>query len=210
MVPLSKKERDRLPPPQRGCKRPEHRFEFTYDEKAAERDAEYDGYSVLVTTAPRTQSADLLFTKYKQQSYSELANHEFKTPLAVHPVFLKSPQPCRSFGVPTDDHFDALLPHSADLSSKRSRRRAHQRKTHHHADDPASLQPLHAHHPSHPPRPRSTANSTHNTPTPNPSATRIRYARPNTQPATTTRSIASATPSPIPRLQCTPTSGKWD
>ena len=91
MIPLSKKELDRLPPPQRGCKRPTHRFEFTYDEKVAERDAEYDGYSVLVTTVPRAQSADLLFSKYKQQSYSELANHEFKTPLAVHPVFLKSP-----------------------------------------------------------------------------------------------------------------------
>jgi transposase len=91
MIPLSKKERDRLTPPQRGCKRPTHRFEFRYDKKAAELDAEYDGYSVLVTTSPRTQSADLLFSKYKQQSYSELANHEFKTPLAVHPVFLKSP-----------------------------------------------------------------------------------------------------------------------
>jgi transposase len=92
MIPLSKKERDRLPPPQRGCKRPQYRFEFTYDEQVAQDDAEYDGYSVLVTTAPRTQSADLLFTKYKEQSYSELANHEFKTPLAVHPIFLKSPR----------------------------------------------------------------------------------------------------------------------
>jgi transposase len=92
MVPLTKKERDRLPPPQRGCKRPQHRFEFTYDKQAAMRDADYDGYSVLVTTARRTQSADLLFTKYKQQSYSELANRQFKTPLAVHPIFLKSPR----------------------------------------------------------------------------------------------------------------------
>lgn len=91
MIPLNKRERNKLPPPQRGCKRPTHRFEFTYDESIAERDAAYDGYSVLVTTVPRTQSADLLFSKYKQQSYSELANHEFKTPLAVHPVFLKSP-----------------------------------------------------------------------------------------------------------------------
>jgi transposase len=90
MIPLSQAERQQLPPPQRGCKLPTHRFEFTYDEKAAELDAEYDGYSVLVTTAPH--SADTLFSKYKQQSYSELANHEFKTPLAVHPVFLKSPR----------------------------------------------------------------------------------------------------------------------
>lgn len=91
LIPLNKTERDKLPRPGRGCKRPTHRFEFTYDKKAAECDAEYDGYSVLVTTAPQTQSADLLFSKYKQQSYSELANHELKTPLAVHPVFLKSP-----------------------------------------------------------------------------------------------------------------------
>jgi transposase len=92
MVPLSKADRDKLPPPQRGCKRPMHHFEFAYDEPAAQRDADYDGYSVLIATAPRTQSADVLFTKYKQQCYSELANHELKTPLAVHPVFLKSPQ----------------------------------------------------------------------------------------------------------------------
>ena len=92
MIPLTHKQRERLPKPQRGCKRPEHRFEFSFDEAAAEADAEYDGYSVLVTTAPRSQSSDEIFSRYKQQSYSELANHEFKTPLAVHPVFLKSPE----------------------------------------------------------------------------------------------------------------------
>lgn len=92
MVPLNKSERNKLPPPQRGCKRPSHRFEFSHDQRAAERDADHDGYSVLITTASRTQNADVLFTKYKQQCYSELANHELKTPLAVHPVFLKSPR----------------------------------------------------------------------------------------------------------------------
>jgi transposase len=92
MLPLTKEERQRLPPPKRGCRRPEHRFQFTYDQTAADRDAAYDGYSLLVTTTPREQSADLVFTKYKQQGYAELANHEFKTPLAVHPVFLKSPR----------------------------------------------------------------------------------------------------------------------
>lgn len=92
MVPLTKKEREQLPAPQRGCKRPEYRFQFHYDQQAAGRDAQYDGYSALVTTAVRSKSADALFTKYKQQGYSELANHEFKTPLAVHPIFLKSPQ----------------------------------------------------------------------------------------------------------------------
>jgi len=92
MLSLSKKERAQLPPPGRGGRRPEYRFQFTYDAKAAKRDAAYDGYSSMVTTAPRDQSADLVFTKYKQQGYSELANHEFKTPLAVHPLFLKSPE----------------------------------------------------------------------------------------------------------------------
>jgi hypothetical protein len=92
MLPLSQQQRKELPPPKRGCRRPEHRFQFTYDQAAAERDAAYDGYSAIVATTPATQDADLLFTKYKQQGYSELANHEFKTPLAVHPVFLKSPR----------------------------------------------------------------------------------------------------------------------
>jgi transposase len=92
MKPLTKEERRQLPPPTRGCKRPEYRFEFTYDHKAAEQDAKYDGYSVLVTTAPQALSADQAFTKYKQQGYAELANHEFKTPLAVHPVFLHNPR----------------------------------------------------------------------------------------------------------------------
>jgi transposase len=92
MQPLTKEERRKLPPPARGCKRPEQRFEFTYDPQAAEQDAKYDGYSVLVTTAPQALSADQAFTKYKQQGYAELANHEFKTPLAVHPVFLHNPR----------------------------------------------------------------------------------------------------------------------
>lgn len=72
--------------------RAERRFEFSYDETAAEKDAAYDGYSALVMLAPQTLSADQGFTKYKQQSYAELVNHEFKTPLAVHPVFLKTPR----------------------------------------------------------------------------------------------------------------------
>jgi transposase len=92
MFPLSKEERKQQSSPGRGCRRAEYRFQFTYDEQAAQCDAAYDGYSVMVTTAVRVKSADLVFTKYKQQAYSELVNHEFKTPLAVHPVFLKSPR----------------------------------------------------------------------------------------------------------------------
>jgi transposase len=47
---------------------------------------------VLVTTAPLTKSADLLFGYYKQQNYVELLHHQIKTPLEVSPVFLKSPR----------------------------------------------------------------------------------------------------------------------
>jgi transposase len=91
-VPLTPAEQAALPPPQRGCRRPTHRFVFHFDAAAADADAAYDGYSALVTTAPRTRSADDLFTEFKQQNYVELLHHQWKTPLAVRPVFLKSPR----------------------------------------------------------------------------------------------------------------------
>ena len=45
-----------------------------------------------MTTAARTESGDRLFTEFKQQNEVELAHHQWKTPLAVHPVFLKNPR----------------------------------------------------------------------------------------------------------------------
>jgi transposase len=45
-----------------------------------------------VTTAPGTQSADVLFSQFKEQNYVELGHHQWKTPLAVRPVFLKAPR----------------------------------------------------------------------------------------------------------------------
>lgn len=93
LLPLTRKERDGWTPPSRGCTRPTCRFEFTCDKAAVQRDAQEDGYAVLVTTVPQPRSsADLLFTKYKQQIYCEHAHHVFKGPLAVHPVFLKKPE----------------------------------------------------------------------------------------------------------------------
>lgn len=89
---LTPQEQAALPPPARGCRRPTHRFVFHYDATAADVDAAYDGYSALLTTAPRTTSVDQLFTQFKQQNYVELLHHQWKTPLAVRPVFLKSPQ----------------------------------------------------------------------------------------------------------------------
>jgi hypothetical protein len=92
MVPLTAAELAPLPEPRRGCRRPAYRFTFTFDAAAASAATMYDGLSALVTTASRTQSADVLFTQYKEQNYVELGHHQWKTPLAVRPVFLKSPR----------------------------------------------------------------------------------------------------------------------
>jgi hypothetical protein len=90
MIPLTTEEQAALPAPSRGCRRPTHRFHYEFDAAAAEASAQYDGRSALLTTAPRSQSGDALFTHYKQQNYVELGHHQWKTPLAVRPVFLKS------------------------------------------------------------------------------------------------------------------------
>jgi transposase len=92
LVPLSAAEQAALPPPQRGCRRPTQRFVFHVDEAAAQADAADDGYSALLTTAPLTRSADTLFTEFKQQCYVEQGHHQWKTPLLVRPLFLKSPE----------------------------------------------------------------------------------------------------------------------
>jgi hypothetical protein len=92
MLPLTAEEQAALPPPQRGCRRPAFRFRYEFDEAAAAEAACYDGLAALLTTAPRQQSMDSLFTQYKEQNYVELGHHQWKTPLAVRPVFLKSPQ----------------------------------------------------------------------------------------------------------------------
>jgi hypothetical protein len=90
MIPLTPAEQAALPPPGRGCRRPSFRFRHEFDEAAATAAARYDGLAALLTTAPKQQSADTLFTSYKRQNYVELGHHQWKTPLAVRPVFLKS------------------------------------------------------------------------------------------------------------------------
>jgi hypothetical protein len=90
MVPLTLEEQAALPPPGRGCRRPTYRFRYEFDEAAATEAARYDGLAALLTTAPRQHSGDTLFTQYKQQNQVELGHHQWKTPLAVRPVFLKS------------------------------------------------------------------------------------------------------------------------
>lgn len=92
LVPLSAAERASLPRPGRGCRLPTHRFVFHFDEAAAQLDAQDDGYSALLTSAPLTRNADTLFAEFKQQCYVEQGHHQWKTPLAVRPLFLKSPE----------------------------------------------------------------------------------------------------------------------
>ncbi len=89
-VQLSAAERAALPPPRSGCRLPTQRFVWYLDEAALKADAAYDGLIAMVTTAPQNQSSDELFTTYKQQIHVELGHHQWKTPLAVHPVFLKT------------------------------------------------------------------------------------------------------------------------
>jgi hypothetical protein len=92
LVPLTDAEQAALPAPARGHRRPTHRLEFAFDPLVAQADAAHDGLAVLITTAPLLHSADLLFSQFKQQNYVELLHHQWKTPLAVSPVFLKSPR----------------------------------------------------------------------------------------------------------------------
>ena len=92
LVPLTPEEQAALPPPGRGHRRPNQRLEFHCDAAAAQADEAHDGLAVLVTTASIMHSADRLFYMYKEQNYVELLHHQWKTPLAVSPVFLKSPR----------------------------------------------------------------------------------------------------------------------
>jgi hypothetical protein len=92
VVALSEAEIEQQPAGGKGFKRPSHRLEWSLDQVAAETASQYDGLSILLTTAACTESADALFSQYKQQSHLERLHHQLKTPLAVSPVFLKTPR----------------------------------------------------------------------------------------------------------------------
>ena len=90
--PLTAAEQAALPRPGKGFKLATHRLAWAFDAAEASSSARYDGVYALLTTAPRTRNADGLFTAFKQQCYMERLHREAKTPLAVCPVFLKTPQ----------------------------------------------------------------------------------------------------------------------
>jgi transposase len=90
---LTETESAALPAPAKGHRRQTHRLTYIFDEASAQAEAQHDGISALVTTAPKTQwSADALFAQYKRQIHVERSHHEFKTPIAVNPIFLKKPE----------------------------------------------------------------------------------------------------------------------
>jgi len=91
IVPLTADEQALLPDPRKGHRRQTHRLVFSFDAAAAEADARQDGIYALVTTAPQTWSGDALLSEYKRQTCVEREHHELKTPLAVTPIFLKTP-----------------------------------------------------------------------------------------------------------------------
>ena len=79
--------------PVRGGGKVTHRFEWSFDETLMKAVAENDGYSAMVTTVPEAEkSVDEVFSRYRLQNYVEHANHQFKGPLAIRPLFLHSPQ----------------------------------------------------------------------------------------------------------------------
>jgi transposase len=93
LVPLTPAEVAQLPRPAKGHRLPTHRLVYSFAEAAAQADARHDGIYALVTTAPpATWSGDALLTEYKRQTHLERGHHELKTPLAVTPIFLKSPE----------------------------------------------------------------------------------------------------------------------
>ena len=92
LIELTPEEIKALPPRGRGCRQPTHRFTYAFDEALRRIDEKYDGYNAIVTTVPQQSgSANDLFTRFKQQAYSEQVNARFKGPLAVRPVFLHRP-----------------------------------------------------------------------------------------------------------------------
>jgi transposase len=92
LIPLTSVEQAALPKPAKGYRQQTHRLDYSFDPAAAAADEKHDGIYALVTTAPLTWSGDALLIEYKRQTYIERGNHELKTPLAVTPIFLKTPR----------------------------------------------------------------------------------------------------------------------
>ena len=79
--------------PVQGSGKATHRFEWSFDEALMTAVSHDDDYSAMVTTVPEAEkSVDEIFSRYRLQNYVEHANHQFKGPLAIRPMFLHSPK----------------------------------------------------------------------------------------------------------------------
>ena len=88
---LTKKEIKSLPPRRRGQRIPALKFSYQYDPMLAETDAKYDGlYAVGTSLRKKTHSTDEVFTTFKEQHHIETAHHQWKAPLRLRPLFLKT------------------------------------------------------------------------------------------------------------------------
>lgn len=93
VVDMTEAEQAACPPPARGCKTPTIRFEWSYDAAAAMSESSKDGYSAIVATVPESdRSDDEVFTMLREQNLVEHANRQLKSPLAVSPLYLHTPE----------------------------------------------------------------------------------------------------------------------
>jgi hypothetical protein len=89
--PLTPQEIRTLPRPARRCRRPTLVFSYRYEAEKVQHDAPCDGVYALLTNAPApSHSTDALFGDFKEQHHIETAHHQWKAPIRLRPLFLKS------------------------------------------------------------------------------------------------------------------------
>ena len=88
---LTENEIQSLPPRRRGQRNPALKLSYEYHPEPAERDAQYDGlYALATSLRKKTHSTDEVFTSFKEQHHVETAHHQWKAPIRLRPVFLKT------------------------------------------------------------------------------------------------------------------------
>lgn len=88
---LTKREIKSLPPRRRGQRIPTLKFSFRYHPDLAKKDAKYDGlYALGTSLRKKTHSTDEIFTTFKEQHHIETAHHQWKAPIRLRPIFLKT------------------------------------------------------------------------------------------------------------------------
>ena len=88
---LTENEVRSLPPRRPRERTPALKLSYTFDPERAEGDARYDGlYAIATSLRKKTHSTDEVFTSFKEQHHVETAHHQWKAPIRLRPVFLKT------------------------------------------------------------------------------------------------------------------------